>query len=200
MATERQQIKKVDGEKKALGIYLATFVTSGTVVECDIRKIPGLEGYDEMLKTAPLAARLAMHGMVQKLDDSAAGEDEPEAIEEIKATFEMLTKGDWTSRVQGEGIEGGMFARAWMQVKGVSLADAKTAIGQLVEKNFKANVDALKAAGKAKEAEKLTEKQVYNAIRDAALARHLDLNEAYEALKAKRKVKAKAKTQIEVEV
>lgn len=197
---ERQSIKKVDAELKLAGVYKATFV-SGAVVQFDIRSIthpPEFAGFD-FDKLPPIIQRLAVHGMTQKLDDSAAGEDEPEAIEEIGATAEMLAKGEWTSRVAGDGIEGGIFARAWMQVKGVSLADAKAAIGALVASNHAANVEALKAAGNTKEAEKLTEKQVFVAIRKAALARNPELAAAYKALQDKRSTRKAEKAGLVVD-
>jgi len=186
MATQKQSIKKVDGAAIAAGIYKATF-SNGTVVECNLSDVP-----------EAMVARFTQYGLKQKCDDSMAGaEDVEEAIEELKATWDSIVKGQWTMRVAGEGVEGGLFARAYSQRHGLSLADAKAKISGLVERNLGLN----RAKAKdAEAAEKITERVVFNALRDAALDRDQELAGIYADLKAKKAGKVKAKAQIEIEV
>lgn len=182
MATEtkRQSLKKVDGEKMANGIYFATF-NGGTEFSADVRKIlPDFDGLPEMGK------RVVAYGLKQKLDDSMAGaETETEAIEEVQSTWEAIEKGQWTIRVAGEGIEGGLFARAYHERHNITLGDAKAKIAALVEKNRNAN-----NAGKP-EKDHVTDRQVFNRLRDVALERDPELKAKYEALKAKKAAKQK---------
>lgn len=215
---KRTSIKKVDAALMAQGIYQATF-NNGTVVRCDIRDLPLVgedgkpvvdpdgkpvtwgAGFDAL---PPMAKRTICYGWKQKLDDSMAGSDtEEEAIEEVKSTHEAIVKGEWTLRVAGEGIEGGLFARAFAEFSGKSLSDAKAQIAGLVTKNLEANQKAYAekvAAGTLKEAPEVTERMVFNRIRDALLEKHADLKAKYEELKSKKKQKGKEKTQLDIDV
>jgi len=185
----RISLKTVDAALMATGVYFAKF-TSGAEFKADIRTVPGLEpgamwdGFDSL---PPMAQRTLCYGLKQKLDDSMAGVDnEEEAIEELKSTWEAILKGNWTSRVPGEGVEGGLFARAYAERHQISLADAKSKISGLVEKNLKANQE---RNPNPKKGEEITEKMVFNRIRDVALERDTELAKIYEALKAKKKQK-----------
>jgi hypothetical protein len=186
MAEKRTALKKVDGESILKGIYKAVF-TDGTEFSADVSQVN-----DEM------RARFLQYGLKQKLDDSMAGCDTvEEALDEVKSTWEAILKGNWTIRVAGEGVEGGLFARAYAERHGISLADAKAKIGGLVEKNLKANQE--RNAGK-KDAPEITERMVFNRIRDVALERDADLSAIYNKLKEARAKKAKARTDLEVDL
>jgi hypothetical protein len=180
-ATPRKQaIKTVDGALIAQGIYKATF-KDGTVFEADISKV-----------TAEMQARFTQYGLKQKLDDSMAGaESVEEAIEEVKSTWDAIVAGNWTIRVAGEGVEGGLFARAYAKRHNVPLADAKAKIGGLVEKNVKANQELNKGKENAPE---VTDRMVFNRLRDTMLERDAELATTYEALRAERAKKSKGKT------
>lgn len=175
--TKRQSIKTVDGEKLKLGIYLAKF-KGGAEFVADLSQVN-----DEM------KARFMQYGLKQKLDDAMAGaDDEADAIAEVTSTWESIVKGQWTLRVAGEGVEGGLFARAYAERHGIPLSDAKAKIGALVEKNTAAN-----NVGKTEEKDKVTERQVFNRLRDVALERDADLKAKYDELKAKKAAKTKEK-------
>lgn len=210
-ATKRNALKKVDGEKMAVGVYHAVF-TSGLEFTADVRDLPivdadgkivegrkfGDEGWNAL---PPMAQRIVAYGLKQKLDDSMAGaDDEKEALDEVQSTWDAILKNGWTLRVAGEGVEGGLFARAYAEVNGISLSDAKGKIAGLVERNLKANREKLIAAGKQKEADELTDRMVFNKVRDAALEKNPDLKAKYDEFKAKKAKKAKAKSEIEVDV
>lgn len=208
-ATKRNALKKVDGEKMAAGVYFAVF-TSGAEFKADIRDLPVLDANGNIIgrfgdegwnALPPMAQRIVAYGLKQKLDDSMAGaDDEKEALDEVQSTWDAILKNGWTLRVAGEGVEGGLFARAYAEVNQISLSDAKGKIAGLVERNLKANREKLVAAGKQKEADELTDRMVFNKVRDAALEKNLDLKAKYDEFKAKKAKKAKAKSEIEVEV
>lgn len=188
--TKRKSIKVVDADLLAQGTYKATF-NDGTVV------VASLADIKEEHREAMIAKFLA-YGLKQKLDDSMAGaEDTKEAIEELTSTWDSIVQGGWTSRVPGEGVEGGLFARAYSERHRISLGDAKAKIGTLVAKNLAANVE--KNRGK-KDAAPITERMVLNAIRSAALERDTALNAKYEELKAKKKKKASGKQVLDVDL
>jgi len=202
MAEKRQALKKVDSEKMAQGIYSALF-TDGTLFEADLRNLPVTvadgkvtavlgAAYDSL---PPMVQRTLQYGIKQKLDDSMAGtETVEEAVEEIKSTWDAIAAGNWTIRVAGEGVEGGLFARAFAEFNNMSLADAKAKIGKLVEANLIANQKAV-AGKKDKDGKQveITERMVFNKLRDTAFERYPDLKAKYAELKEKRAAKAKAK-------
>ncbi|MFA6047169.1 MAG: hypothetical protein WC718_19460 [Phycisphaerales bacterium] len=171
--TKRTSVKKVDGELLQTGVYQATFA-DGTVVAVDGNALP-----DDIKR------KLFLYGLKQKLDDSMAldaGSDLKDYIEELQATGDSLTSGQWTMRVAGEGVEGGLFARAYARHNAISLGDAKAKIAGLVERNLVANQT--RFAGNKEALEKITERAVFNRIRDAALERDAGLNTTYQELKA----------------
>lgn len=177
---KKQSIKKVDGAALLTGVYKATFA-DGTVFEADVSKV-----------SPEMQARFTQYGLKQKLDDSMAGADTIEdALEEVKSTWDAIVAGNWTIRVAGEGVEGGLFARAYAKRHDIPLADAKAKIGGLVEKNVAAN--AKLNEGKA-DAPEVTERMVFNRLRDTMLERDGQLASVYEALRAEKQKKAKAKT------
>lgn len=194
---KRNTLKKVDGEKMAVGVYDAKF-TDGRQFVADIRDLPKVDAegkptgekfgadYDAL---PPMVKRTLSYGLKQKLDDAQAGcETIDEAYSELESTWQAIVAGNWTIRVAGEGVEGGLFQRAYAEVKGVSLADAKGAIEKLVAKNMTAN---LQAAKTEEEKAKITERRVFNSIRDAMLARNEDLAAKYKELQEKRKARPK---------
>lgn len=187
--TKRQSVKKVDGEKLQAGIYSAAF-SDGTVIEVSVDSF-----------NADIQRKLMLYGLKQKLDDSMAleaGSDLADYQAELASTIEALKGGQWTMRVAGEGVEGGLFARAYAQRHEVSLADAKAKISGLVEKNLKANQEL--HAGNKKALEAITERSVFNRLRDAALARDSALSGIYEELKAKRAAKKSPGVEMEISV
>lgn len=187
MAEKRQSVKKINGEKLAAGIYEASF-TNGTVVTVD-----SAEFSDEVKH------KLFLYGLKQKLDDAMAldaGSPVEDYIDELTSTVEALKKGQWTMRVAGEGVEGGLFARAYAQRHGLSLADAKGKISALVERNLKANQEAY--AGDAKVLEKITERSIFNRLRDAAIERDAELKRVYQELKDKRAAKKAESAEMEI--
>lgn len=187
---KRVSIKTVDAAKLEKGIYSAKF-TDGTVVECAIADIP------ESVREAMLAKFLS-YGLKQKLDDSMAGaENVKTAIEELTSTWGAILKGGWVSRVPGEGVEGGLFARAYAKRHDMSLAESKEHIGKLVEKNLAAN--RAKYAGQDN-APEITDRMVFNRIRDTALERDADLAKIYEDLKNARKKKESGKVDMDVDL
>lgn len=194
MATEskRTSLKKVDGERMAKGVYFAVF-NSGTTFEADIRKV-----WPDFDAAPPMAQRVGIYGLKQKLDDSMAGvEDEAEAVEEVQSTWEAIVKGQWTLRVAGEGVEGGLFARAYAAFHKLSLSDAKAKIAELVEKNLAKNKAAITDE---KQRESVTDRMVYNQLRNKALERYPEMNAIYEELKAKQKKKvSKPKVELDIE-
>lgn len=54
---------------------------------------------DASLLSQDIQAHLIMHGLSQKLGDSAAGASGKEAVDNINKTIEGLMKGEWTTRV-----------------------------------------------------------------------------------------------------
>lgn len=189
---KRNSLKKVNAELMAAGIYAAEF-TDGTTFTADIRDVPGKaegttfgEAYDNL---PPMIQRTLCYGLKQKLDDAQAGVDNvPDAVEELKSTWEAILKGAWTLRVPGEGVEGGLFQRAFADWKGMPLSDAKAKIAELVAKNLKANQD---AEPDEKKRADITERRVFNSIRDAMLQRYPELAAKYKELQEKRKSKPK---------
>lgn len=178
MAEKRQQLKKVDAEKLLSGIYFAKF-TDGTEFAADLADV-----------NPEMQRRFMLYGLKQKLDDSMAGSDTIEdAFKELSSTWEAIKGGQWTIRVPGEGVEGGLFAQAYAEFHSISLADAKAKISGLVERNVKLNQEKAKSK---EEAEKVTERRILNSLRDAALERNPGMKVIYDTLKAKREERAKA--------
>lgn len=195
---KRKQLKKVDSEQMAVGVYLATY-EDGTTFRADLRDLPIVDGDGKIVgrlgetydKLSPMVQRTLQYGIKQKLDDAIAGVDNvPEAVEEQQSTWDAILANKWVTRVPGEGVEGGLFARAFSAWKNLSLSDAKAKISELVDRNLKVNQEA--QAAKPKEQQKeITERMVFNSLRDTYLKRNEDLNKIYEDLKAKKAEKAK---------
>lgn len=198
---KRQSLKKIDGAKMAAGVYHATF-SNGTIFAADLRDLPlAFEGEGEARKVTQtmgamydalpeMAQRTLQYGLKQKLDDSMAGaESVEEAIEEIQSTWAAIKAGNWTMRVAGEGVEGGLFARAYAELNGIPLADAKAKIAGLVQKNL-AKAQAKEQEKPEAERKEITERAIFNAIRLAALERTEGLAAKYEEIKAKRAKKS----------
>lgn len=192
---ERNALKKVDAERMAQGVYSAIF-SDGTEFSADLRTIcPTYEQLPEM------AQRTLCYGLKQKLDDSMAGvETVEEAVEEVQSTWQAIVEGHWTIRIPGEGVEGGLFARAYAQRHDVSLADAKAKIAAMVEKNLNANRDRLTAAGKKKEADELSERSIFNVVRNVALERDTNLKAIYDDLREKKAKKASKKADVQIDL
>lgn len=216
MAEKRQSLKQVDSEKMAQGIYSAKF-TDGTLFEADLRDLPLSDGEGNLVKDAdgnvqrigaaydayPLMVRRTLqYGLKQKLDDSQAGcETVEEAHEEVKSTWGAILENGWTIRVAGEGVEGGLFARAYSEFYAITLAEAKSRIGKLVEANLAANQKAVqgKKDKDGKQVE-ITERMVFNRLRDVAFEKHPDLKAKYDALKEKRAARAKKGTGLSIDL
>lgn len=61
--------------------------------------------YDGSTLSPQIKDHLIMHGLSQKLGDSAAGKEGKEAVASIKIVWEGLSKGDWSTRAPaGEKI------------------------------------------------------------------------------------------------
>jgi hypothetical protein len=55
--------------------------------------------------TPDIVAKLAVHGLQQKIADAAAGAtNEAEATAAMQKAIDALVKGEWTSRTAGEGV------------------------------------------------------------------------------------------------
>lgn len=81
MAREKKVSKKIEGS--------VLTITAGEEVLM----------YDSNDLSDAIKAHLIMHGLSQKLGDSAAGaEDSAEAAKSIAATWDVLAKGEWSSR------------------------------------------------------------------------------------------------------
>lgn len=179
---EKQSIKKVSKELLLAGIYAATF-TTGKEVKYDFgAQYPGFAELPEVSKQG------IIYGFKQKLDDSMAGAaDVEEAIEELESTIEALGKGKWTLRVAGEGAgeAGGLFVKAFAQSRGLSLADAKGTLSEVVKKNQEKNPNA-------------SERQLVAAIRAQLMQSDTAFAAKYNELQAARAAKAKSKLTIEL--
>jgi hypothetical protein len=204
MAEKRASLKKVDAAQMALGVYHATF-TNGTVFTADLRDLPiaftgegdqrkvsatlGAAGYDAL---GEMPQRTLQYGIKQKLDDSMAGaESVEEAVEEVQSTWASIVAGNWTMRVAGEGVEGGLFARAYAAVYGLNLPEAKAKISAMIEKNL-TKAQAKEAAKPEAERKEVSERQIFNGIREVAFERIEGLKAKYDEIKAKRGTKAPA--------
>lgn len=195
---KRKQLKKVDGEQMVKGVYLATY-EDGTTFRADLRDLPITNGEGQIIGKlggdydlfSPMVQRTLQYGIKQKLDDAIAGVDNvPEAIEEQQSTWDAILGNKWVTRVPGEGVEGGLFARAFAAWKNLSLSDAKAKISELVDRNLKANQE-VQAAKPKEDQKEITERMVFNSLRDTYLKRNEALNKIYEDLKAKKAEKAK---------
>jgi glutathione S-transferase len=80
---------------------------------------------------ADMLARLALHGLSQKLGDSYSGcaGDLTQAVAECEATAEALLAGNWNRR--GDGFGGADLAQALANVQGKMLEEAQEAIAGL---------------------------------------------------------------------
>lgn len=185
---EKQSIKKVSKEQMAAGVYEATF-TSGKVVSFDAKELLTKNGV-EFGSLDDVTRGFFVYGVKQKLDDSMAGAaDEQEAIEELESTIEAIRNGKWTLRVAGEGAAeaGGIFARAFAESRGVSLADAKAQIAAVVQKNA--------AKPENKDA---SERAILSAIRAALLKSDAKFAEVYNRMQVEKQAKQKSKVTVEL--
>lgn len=97
-----------------------------------------VEGKDPILVSlddvAQLARRLALHGLSQKIGDSAAGaETTDEAYKALQDTTADLMAGNWTTRVSTGVARTSYLARAIAEYKGCDVNAAKAAIDRLEE-------------------------------------------------------------------
>lgn len=194
---KRNALKKVDAALMAAGVYHAVF-TDGQVFHADIRDLPVVNEAGEIVgkfgdafaAVPPMAQRTLIYGLKQKLDDSMAGSETiADAVEEIRSTWDAILQNKWTIRVPGEGVEGGLFHRAYAEWKGIPLSDAKAKISDLVERNMEANQ---KAETDEEKRKAITLRRVFNSLRDAMLARYPELDAKYKELQEKRKARPKA--------
>jgi hypothetical protein len=200
MAEKRQSLKSVDGAQMGAGVYFAKF-NDGTEFRADLRDLPIIDAEGKVVgkvgtsydQYPPMVQRTLQYGIKQKLDDSMAGcETIEEAVEEVQSTWEAIVAGNWTIRVAGEGAEGGLFARAYAEGNGISLADAKAKIAALIEKNLAANQKLVEGKKDAKgNPIEITERMVLNKIREAVLEKNAKVKQAYDTLKEKRAAKVK---------
>lgn len=177
---EKASIKKVDRELLVKGIYQATFA-SGKVVAYDFNPL-----FPNLGELSDVQRGFIVYGVKQKLDDSMAGAaDEKEAVEELESTIGALQQGKWTLRVAGEGggEAGGLFARAYAEHKGLSLADAKAKIADVVKKNSAANP-------------KASERSVVNGIRASYLAGNEQFAAIYQRMQQERQTKTSSKVKV----
>lgn len=81
-----------------------------------------------------LLERLALHGLSQKIGDSAAGADGPDdAYESMSGTIKDLLAGQWTTRTTSGAARSSYLARAIAEHKGVDVSRAIAAIKRLEE-------------------------------------------------------------------
>lgn len=85
-----EKVKKAKKLSKLVegNILTITESVTGTVIKVDGSKLP-----------QAIQANLIMHGLSQKLGDSAAGVSGKEAVDNINKTLEGLMKGEWTTRI-----------------------------------------------------------------------------------------------------
>lgn len=179
---ERSAIKKVDRDALANGVYKAVFA-SGKTVEYNFGAL-----FPNLGEVSEVQRGFIVYGVKQKLDDSMAGAaDEKEAIEELESTIAALNQGKWTLRVAGEGggAEGGLFARAYAEVKGMSLADAKAKIADVVKKNQADNP-------------KASERAILNGIRATYLQSNQQFKDVYTRMQNERAAKVSSKVKVGV--
>lgn len=83
-----------------------------------------------------LVERFALHGILQKIGDEAAGEKGEDAVVAIDAIASRLAKGEWgVERSSGGGFAGaGVVIRALMEVTGKSQGDIKAFLDNTREK------------------------------------------------------------------
>ena len=84
-----EKVKKAKKLSKVVNgnVLTITESTTGTVITVDATTLPG-----------NIQANLVVHGLSQKLGDSAAGTSGAEAVDAIQKTLEGLQKGEWTTR------------------------------------------------------------------------------------------------------
>jgi len=128
MAENVEVVKMSDGREvsfagKRKAIKSSDYVNGEVQVRIDFRN-----GASK-LYTVPqaLVGKSACHGGEQKYGDSYAGVDDIEdMIAACDQVQENLTKGDWTSRVEGSGIAGtSVLARALVELTGKTLEAVK---------------------------------------------------------------------------
>jgi len=84
-----EKAKKVKKLSKVVNgnVLTITESTTGTVITVDATTLP-----------SNIQANLVVHGLSQKLGDSAAALSGAEAVDAIQKTLEGLQKGEWTTR------------------------------------------------------------------------------------------------------
>jgi hypothetical protein len=103
--------------------------------------------------------KLALHGLTQKVADAASGaKTEDEAIAAMQKAVDSLTRGEWSSRVAGDGAtEETLVARSimrglvkakygsksaeWATFTGLEPAEQNAKLDAMAEKNAKAIAD-----------------------------------------------------------
>lgn len=118
--------------------------------------------------TDELKTRAAMHGVSQKVGDSYAGaESVDEAYDAANSTIEALKKGEWSTRVAGEGgVRGTMLVEALYRAtkhEGRTMDDCEALVADMDETQkkgirllpaIKAQLDAIAAERAMERAEK----------------------------------------------
>lgn len=87
MAKTKRATRTIDAERNTVTF---DFIDGGSPLVCDMSKLP-----------PHIVARLALHGLNQKVGDSFAGPD-TDARHEASSTFSELVAGQWTMRGTGE--------------------------------------------------------------------------------------------------
>ena len=171
----KAKIKSVDREASKLHIYKAMFGDVGTVVMSAEDLFP-----EVWVRLSDVQKALIFNGLTQKLNDSHAGaESQAEAFDWTQDTAEMLTAGKWTIRVPGEGgPRGGDFYRAVAEFKGITEAEAREKIADMID-NLMA------------EDEKITEKMGFARIKAAILKKYPAVQETINRMKQEKNQKVK---------
>lgn len=82
-----------------------------------------------------MKAACLMHGLKQKVCDSYSGDKDPaEALESASSVIEALRKGDWSTRVAGEGgVRVTQLAKALSMVTGRTIEESIEVVGNMTD-------------------------------------------------------------------
>lgn len=149
MAENVEVVKMSDGREvsfagKRKAIKSSDFVDGAVQVRIDFRN-----GTSRVYTIpAELTGRAACHGGEQKYGDSYAGVDDIEdMIAACDQVQENVSKGDWTSRVEGSGIAGtSVLARALVELTGKTM----DAVKEFLKSKTQADKMALRQSSKLK--------------------------------------------------
>lgn len=101
-----------------------TFTVGKVELECSLRAL-----------TPEMVSRLAVHGLNQKVGDSAAGlKTDAEILSALKATLANLTAGVWNSSGRGTSS---MLAEAVSRVMSITVAEAVAKLEKLDDEEHK---------------------------------------------------------------